>query len=106
VVKTLEGLVGELHFEVVAEAALRCEGEACRDLPEQPPERAGSSKLESGERGDQDVSLRRVIRFIVRERCGRRVTAGSRRFAAFLVVSGGGRGKTAGRDLEYDHSGR
>jgi hypothetical protein len=87
VIKALERLVGELHFEVVAEAALRGEGEG-RDLPEQPPERAGSSKLGSGEREDQGVGLRRAIRFIVRERCGRRLIAGSRRIAAFLIVCG------------------
>jgi hypothetical protein len=61
VVKALEGLVGELDFEVVAQAALRREGEERGDLPEQPPERAGSSKLGSEERGDQRANLRRQI---------------------------------------------
>jgi hypothetical protein len=56
--------VAEHHVPLAVQKAL---GREDKDLSKQPPERAGSSKLESGERGDQGVSLRREITFIVRE---------------------------------------
>ena len=103
VVKALEGLVGVLHFEVVAQAVLRGEGEECRDLPDQPPERAGGSKLESGERGDQNREPPQKDKLHCTRTARTLVMAGSRRF---LIAFGAAEAKTAAMALKYLHPGR
>jgi hypothetical protein len=56
VVEPLEGLVGILHFEVVAQAALWRKEEK-GDAAQQSPERAGNSRQSSERRCEQGFSL-------------------------------------------------
>ncbi len=67
VVEPLEGLVGVLHFEVVAESALRRKGQKRNNLPRRSGERTGNGSQSGWRRRDQGLSLRGWIGFIVRE---------------------------------------